>query len=293
MRTCGRRCWRGIIYASTPGAASNRKKARARPRERSSRPSASASCATPRRRAGRHDPGSGDAAPPRAAELPRADRRDRARSRCCATAQRTCWRPPCDGCGRMRRSASGRPSRTDSTTTSRSSEPFTPDDLAAFEPRCARWCGEVSVRARGSRPRAPAALFADDPLKLERLVRAGRRRGDLHLHRRAVRRPLPRAARSGHVARQALQAAAHRRRILARRREAADAAAHLRHGVVEEGGSRGVPPPARGGEAARPPRAGTGSSTSSPPTSASVPGSSSGTRAARSCARRSRTSSAS
>ncbi|CAA9301389.1 MAG: Threonyl-tRNA synthetase, partial [uncultured Gemmatimonadaceae bacterium] len=114
---------------------------------------------------------------------------------------------------------------------------------------------EVPVRARGGEPRGGAPPLHRRPAQARAHRRPRRRRDDLGLHRRALRRPVPRAARAGHVVPQALQAAHHRRRVLARRREAADAAAHLRHGVLQEGRPRRAPAPDRGGEAARPPRA--------------------------------------
>ncbi len=117
--------------------------------------------------------------------------------------------------------------------------PFTPDDLERFEAEMARIAREKLpfVRAEVSR-RDAQRVFADDPLKLERLSELGDGRGDLDLHRRPVRRSLPRAACARHVASQALQAAPHGGGLLARRRTPADAAAHLRHRLVQEGGPR-------------------------------------------------------
>ena len=131
-------------------------------------------------------------------------------------------------------------------------QPFTPEDLAAFEAEMRKVvAGEVSrscargrraprrsvaLRRRSAQARAPRGLRASDEVIST-------------YTRRAVRRPVPRPARARHGAAQALQAAAHRRRVLARRLEAPDAAAHLRHGVLQEGGARRAPAPHRGGEA--------------------------------------------
>ena len=134
--------------------------------------------------------------------------------------------------------------------------PFTPEDLERIEAKMAEvtardypFIREVVDRAEANR------RFADDPLKLERISRAGRRRDHHGLHRRPVPGPLPRAAHPAHRPAQALQAAVRRRRLLAGRRAPPDAPADLRHGVVQEGGARRLPPPARGGAEARPPAA--------------------------------------
>ena len=89
-------------------------------------------------------------------------------------------------------------------------EPFTPEDLAAFEDEMRKVVAEKYpfVREEVSRDEA-LKRFADDPLKLERIRGSRRRRSDLDLHRRAVHRSVPRAARAGHVVPQALQAAEH------------------------------------------------------------------------------------
>ena len=89
------------------------------------------------------------------------------------------------------------------------------EDRGGDAPRRER---EISVRARGGESRARRRQkFVGRSAQARAALRARRRRGDLRLHGRTVHRSLPRAARAGHVAHQALQAAAHRRRVLARR----------------------------------------------------------------------------
>ena len=116
------------------------------------------------------------------------------------------------------------------------SEPFTPDDLAAFEKEMRRVVAEryPFVREEVSREEAQRR-FADDPLKLERIADLGAGRGDFDLYRWSVHRSVPWAARAGHIVSQAFQAAAHGRRVLARGRATSDAAADLRDRVVDEG----------------------------------------------------------
>ncbi len=161
-------------------------------------------------------------------------------------------------------------------------QPFTPEDLEAFEKEMKKVVGgEIPVRARRGEPRAGAAEVRRRSAQARAALGAGERRGDLRLHRRAVLRPLPRPARARHVAHQALQAAAYGRRILARRRAPSDAAAHLWHRVVHEGRARRVPRAHRGGEEARSPHARGASSISIPPISASARVSFCGTRAVR------------
>ncbi len=65
--------------------------------------------------------------------------------------------------------------RRASTTTSRSPQPFTPEDLDGVRERDAEGHGrEVSVRARRGESRARrSSRFVDDPLKLERLSELG------------------------------------------------------------------------------------------------------------------------
>ena len=103
-----------------------------------------------RRRARRRGAGPDDAAPP--GRGLRGDHRQgsRARSACCGTRARTSWPRRCAACAPTRRSASVRPSTTASTTTSRWTRPFTPEDLAAFEAEMQKVVAEkYPVRARG------------------------------------------------------------------------------------------------------------------------------------------------
>ena len=176
---------------------------------------------------------------------------------CCGIPRPTSWPPRCGSSSPMPASASVRPSRTGSTTTSRWTGRSRPRTSSGSKPRwrevAARdfpFVREVVDRAEAQAPlrRRSAQARADR--------RAGRRRDHHGLHRRSVRRSLPRAPHPADRAAQALQAAACRRRLLAGRREAADAAADLRHGVVQEGGPRCLPAPAGGGPPPRPPRAG-------------------------------------
>ncbi len=63
---------------------------------------------------------------------------------------------------------------TASTTTSRSTEPFTPEDLTAFENEMRKVAAEKYPFVREEVSRAEARKrFADDPLKLERLSELG------------------------------------------------------------------------------------------------------------------------
>ena len=123
-----------------------------------------------------------------------------------------------------------------STTTSRWRRRSRPEDLAAFETEMRKVMAEKLpfVRAEVSRDDGEVGLC-----RRSAQARADRRprprRDHLDLHRRSVRRSLPRTARATHRLAQALQAAECRGGILARRLQPADAAAHLRHGVLEEG----------------------------------------------------------
>ena len=121
------------------------------------------------------------------------------RSTCCATPPRTSWRPRCAELFPSAGSASARRSRTASTTTSRCDRPFTPEDLERIEAEMRKVVGgdypfvreevdrdeaQPAVRRRSAQARAIDELGADEI--------------DHRLHRRPVRRPLPRSARARH-----------------------------------------------------------------------------------------------
>ena len=202
-----------------------------------------------------------------AEELLDARRHRRARTRC-ATRRRTSWPRPSWTCSRARSWASGRPSRTASTTTSSCRAPLTPDDLAAIEARMRdEHRGRPSVRAqradarRGAARSSPSATSRSRSRSSTTSLRGGRARR----HADAARRPSTSRARSSTCAAARTSRAPGkigpfklldgRRRVLARRREAADAPARLRHGLGDAGGARPVPVAPRGGEEARPPPA--------------------------------------
>ena len=144
--------------------------------------------------------------------------------------------------------ASGRPSRTASTTTSscpgRSRPTTSPPSRRAW--RLDR--GRPSLRARTSSRRTrggPSSLRAASRTrsrssttwrKRRRCGRAAAADG-LDVPARALHRPVPRTARGFDGRDRALQAAQRRRRLLARRRAPADAPAHLRHGLGDAGGA--------------------------------------------------------
>ena len=154
-------------------------------------------------------------------------------------------------------SASGRPSRTASTTTSRCRARSRPRTSSGSRPKM----GEVAkadypfVREVVDRD-AANRRFADDPLKLERISELG----DDETISVYTDGPFTDLCRGPHIPAdrpaQAFQAAPRRRRLLAGRREAADAPADLRHRLVQEGGPGRLPPPPGGGAQARPSGAG-------------------------------------
>ena len=162
-----------------------------------------------------------------------------------ATRRRTSSPRPCSTCSRAPSSASGRPSRTASTTTSScpTAARSRADDLERIEARMR----EIIARGPAVRPRRAAAptrrrsVFADQQYKLEIIERHGRptrcRQREAGLVRTSRPNPprfvdlcrgphVPHTGRLGHF-----KLHAGRRRLLAGRREEPDAAAHLRHGV--------------------------------------------------------------
>ena len=135
--------------------------------------------------------------------------------------------------------------------------PLTPDDLAAIERRMARGsAADHPVRIRRRQPGRGAGAVQGPAVQGGADRGAARGRDDLDLPARALRGPLPRAARAAHGRDRRVQAAQRGRGLLARRREAARcSSASTARPVATPGGAGRAPAAAGGGREARPPQA--------------------------------------
>ena len=162
------------------------------------------------------------------------------RSTCCGIPRRTSSRPRCASCVPTRRSASDPPIEDGFYYDFEVDRAVHARGPRAFEAEMRKVAAEKYPFVREEVDRAEAQKrFADDPLKLERLERAGRRRDHLDLHRRPVHRPVPRPARARHRRASSTSSCSHGAGAYWRGDDAApDAPAHLRHRVLQEGGAR-------------------------------------------------------